>query len=46
MTTIIKLCRGEKKRGAKAIDGFRKKIRILGSEICVCPEFEVKSGLN
>ena len=26
MTTIIKQCRGEKARGMKAIDGFRKKI--------------------
>ena len=26
MTTIIKRCRGEKKRGIRAIDGFRKKI--------------------
>ena len=26
MTTIIKCCRGKKKRGIRAIDGFRKKI--------------------
>ena len=26
MSTIIKRCRGEKKRGTRAIDGFRKKI--------------------
>ena len=26
MTTIIKRCRGEKKRGIRATDGFRKKI--------------------
>ena len=32
-----------KKRGVKAIDGFRKKLMILDSEISVCPEFEVKS---
>ena len=25
MTTIIKCCRGKKKRGIRAIDGFRKK---------------------
>ena len=25
MTTIIKQCRGEKTRGIRAIDGFRKK---------------------
>ena len=26
MTNIIKHCRGEKKRGIRAIDGFRKKL--------------------
>ena len=26
VTTIIKRCRGKKKRGIRAIDGFRKKI--------------------
>ena len=26
MTTIIKRCRGEKKRGIRTIDGFRKRI--------------------
>ena len=30
-------------RGVKAIDGFRKKLMVLYSEIFVCPEFEVKS---
>ena len=33
MTTIIKRCRGEKTRGIRAIDGFRKKIMIPDSEI-------------
>ena len=42
-TTIIKCCRGEKKRGIGAIDGFRKKLMIPDSEIRACPEFEVKS---
>ena len=42
MTTIIKRCRGEKTRGIRAIDGFRKKLMILDSEIFKCPEFEVK----
>ena len=42
MTTIIKHCRGEKKRGIRAIDGFRKKLIIPDSEIPKCPEFEVK----
>ena len=42
MNTIIKQCRGEKKRGIRAIDGFRKKLTISDSEITKCPEFEVK----
>ena len=28
MTNIVKLCRAEKKRGIRAIDGFRKKLMI------------------
>ena len=31
MTTIIKRCRGEKKRGIRAIDGFRKRLMIPDS---------------
>ena len=46
MTIIIKRCRGEKKRGIRAIDGFRKKLMIPDSEIPACPEFEVKSKLG
>ena len=46
MTTIIKRCRGEKTRGIRAIDGFRKKIMIPDSEIPKCPEFEVKSKIG
>ena len=46
MTTIIKRCRGEKTRGIRAIDGFRKKLMIPDSEIFVCPEFEVKSKIG
>ena len=42
MTTIIKRCQGEKTRGIRAIDGFRKKIMIPGSQTPKCPEFEVK----
>ena len=42
MTTIIKRCRGGKTRGIRAIDGFRKKLMISGSEISKCPEFEAK----
>ena len=46
MTTIIKRCRGEKKRGIRAIDRFRKKLMIPDSEIPKCPEFEVKSKIG
>ena len=44
--TIIKRCRGEKKRDIRAIDGFRKKLMIPDSEIPNCPEFEVKSKIG
>ena len=43
MSTVIKRCRGEKKRGERKIDGFRKKMMIPESEIPECPEHEVKS---
>ena len=43
MTTIIKQCRGEKARGIRAIDRFRKKLMTPDFEIPKCPEFEVKS---
>ena len=46
MTTIIKQCRGEKTRGKKAIDGFRKKLMIPDFGIPKCPEFEVKSKVG
>ena len=46
MTTVIKRCRGEKTRGIRAIDGFRKKVMIPDSEIPKCPEFEVKSKIG
>ena len=46
MTTIIKRCKGKKKRGTRAIDGFRKKLMIPDSEIPKCPEFEVKSKIG
>ena len=45
MTTVIKCCRGEKKRGITAIDGFRQKM-IPYSEIRKCPEFEVQSKIG
>ena len=43
MATIIKQCREEKRRGIKAIDGFRKRLMILDSEIPKCPKCGVKS---
>ena len=46
MTTVIKRCRGEKKRGKRKIDGFRKKLMIPESEIPECPEHEVKSKIG
>ena len=46
MTTVIKRCRGEKTRGIRAIDGFRKKLMIPDSEIPKCPEFEAKSKIG
>ena len=46
MTIIIKHCRGEKKRGIRAIDRFRKKLMIPDSEIFDCPEIEVKSKIG
>ena len=38
MTNIIKHCRGEKKRGIRAINGFRRKLMIPDFEITKCPE--------
>ena len=46
MTTIIKRCRGEKKRSITTIDGFRKKLMVPDSEIAVCPEHKVKSKIG
>ena len=37
MTTVLKRCRGEKKRGERKIDRFRKKSIIPESEILTCP---------
>ena len=36
MKNIIKHCKGEKKRGIRAIDGFRKKLMIADYEIILC----------
>ena len=46
MTNIIKHCRGEKKRGPRAIDGFRKKLKIPDYEISESIEHEVKSKIE
>ena len=46
MTTIIKCCRSENKRGIRTIDRFREKLMIPDSEIPVRPEFEVKSKIG
>ena len=46
MTTIIKRCKGEKKRGTRAIDGFRKKLMIPDFEIPTCPKLEIKSKIG
>ena len=46
VSTVIKRCRGEKKRGEREIDGFRKKLMIPGSEITECPEHKVKSKIG
>ena len=46
MTNIIKHCRGEKKRGIRAIDWFTKKLIIPAYEISKCPEHEIKSKIG
>ena len=46
MTNVIKHCRGEKKRGIRAIDGFRRKLMISDFEITKCPEHKVKSKIG
>ena len=46
MNTIIKRYRGEKTRGIRAFNGFRKKLMIPDSENPKCLEFEVKSKIG
>ena len=43
MSTVVKCCRGEKKRGERETDGFTKKLMIPKFEI---PEHEVKSKIG
>ena len=42
MTTVIKRCRGEKTRGIRAIDGFRKKIGKIFKKHNPLEEYSVK----
>ena len=42
MTNVIKRRRGEKTRGIRAIDGFRKRLMIPDFEFSKCLEFEAK----
>ena len=46
MTHIIKHCKGEKKRGAKKIGGFRKKLFIPDYQIYESTEHKVKSKIG
>ena len=46
MTNIIKHCRGQKNRGIRAIDGFRKNLFIPDCEISVAIEHAVKSKIG
>ena len=46
MSTIIKYCRGKKKRGIRAVDRFRKKLMIPDFEIPRCSKYEVKSKIG
>ena len=46
MKSIIKHCRGEKKKGIRAIDRFRKKLFVPDYEISVAIEHVVKSKIG
>ena len=46
MTNIIKHCRGEKKRGIRAIGGFRKRLMIPDNEIYTSIEHVAKSKIG
>ena len=46
ITTVIKRCRREKRRGIRVIDGFEKKLMISASQIPKCREFEVKPKIG
>ena len=46
MTSIIKNCKGEKKRGIMSAEGFRKKLNIPDHEIYESIEHKVKSKIE
>ena len=46
MTNIIDHCRGEKKRGIRSADGFRKKLMIPDYKTSVSIEHKVKSKIG
>ena len=43
---LLNAVEAKKKRGIRAINGFRKKLMIPDFEIPECPEFEVKSKIG
>ena len=46
MTNIIKNCKGEKRRGVRSAEGFRRKLFIPGHEIYESIEHKVKSKIG
>ena len=46
MTSVIKNCKGEKKRGVRAAEGFRKKLKIPDDEIYQSTEQKIKSKIG
>ena len=46
MANIIKHCRGEEKRGIRAIGGFRRQLMIPDYEISVAIEHKVRSKIR
>ena len=46
MSTVIKLCRGEKKEAKEKQMDLEKKLMIPESEIRECPEHEIKSKIR
>ena len=46
MTNIIKICKGDKKRGIKSAESFRRKLFIPQHEICESIEHRLKSKIG